>query len=263
MKIQTLELNAFQVEKIEEMKIEKIEEKKTFWKRQFQAEATPNQNVFDGIFGIVLPVICFFFDPIVFRGYGAYLGDIKPFAYLLSFVSIMALLAFLLWGGKLKWLNGFLSGLFAIGAIISTGIGLALLPISLIGLVVLIGALGLTPLFTGFVYGRNAVRAFKTAKSLLGTKLLINMTILSAILSFTIPEVLNVKVQKGLKTIETGDVQTINRTAKKLKFFAPFVNLGSIEDAYRRENSDDERKAALASAYKEISGKKEVPGFFD
>jgi hypothetical protein len=42
-------------------------------------------------------------------------------------------------------------------------IGFAILPYSLIGAPFLIGFLGFTPLFTAIVYGRNAVRAFRTA----------------------------------------------------------------------------------------------------
>jgi hypothetical protein len=192
MEFQTLGLN--------DTEINKVESKLGFWKRQFQSEATAKQKTFDGVFGVVLPALCFLFDPFVFRGSGALLGAYKPFAYLLSYVSIMGLLAFVLWGEKLKWFNGFLVGLFAVGALISTGIGLVLLPFSLFGLMILIGAMGFTPLFTGFVLWRSAVRAFKISRPGLGTKLLVNMMILSAVLSFTIPEIINVKLHQGLKT---------------------------------------------------------------
>lgn len=55
---------------------------------------------FDWIFGVILPVICVAADPIVFRLSGAMLYEYKPFAYALSFVSIMALMAFMLFGKK-------------------------------------------------------------------------------------------------------------------------------------------------------------------
>jgi hypothetical protein len=75
-----------------------------FWRRQFQTEATKSQKKFDWAFGVILPVICFVFDPVVFKGGGfgvAFLGAFKPFAYLLSFVSVMAMSAWLIWGAKL------------------------------------------------------------------------------------------------------------------------------------------------------------------
>ena len=171
MEIQTLDLSEA-----------KTETKKIgFWRRQFQENVTSNQKVFDWIFGIVLPVICFTFDPFVFSRNNTPLGPIKPFAYLLSFASIMMMMAFLLWGRKLKWLNGFLSGFFALGATISLLIGVLLFPFSLIGLIVLVGALGFTPLFSAFVYWRNAVRAFNYAQPVLGKRFLIQTAILSAL----------------------------------------------------------------------------------
>src|SRR6059036_1217018 len=39
-----------------------------FWKRQFLGPATTPQIIFDVVFGIVGPVLCFVFDPVVFRG---------------------------------------------------------------------------------------------------------------------------------------------------------------------------------------------------
>jgi hypothetical protein len=92
---------------------EKWQKKGTdFWSRQFQTEATYKQKRFDIIFGVVLPVMCFFFDPVVFKwwlpgGNGALLGTYKPFAYILSYAAIMGLLGFLLMGKKLKWANAF------------------------------------------------------------------------------------------------------------------------------------------------------------
>ncbi len=125
---------------------EKTGSQKGFWHWQFQTESTESQKTFDWLFGVILPVSCFVFDPIVFKGdaWGAaYLGTYKPFAYILSFVSVMAMSAWLIWGEKLKWLNAFLAGLFIVGGIVSLGIGIILSPISLLGLIILIGALGL------------------------------------------------------------------------------------------------------------------------
>jgi hypothetical protein len=38
-----------------------------FFKRQFRHKATFQQTIFDALFGIVLPVICCVFDPIIFQ----------------------------------------------------------------------------------------------------------------------------------------------------------------------------------------------------
>ena len=45
----------------------------------------------------------------------------------------MLLIAFRFWGERFGWLNGFLCGLFAVAGLISTVIGIILLPLSIIG----------------------------------------------------------------------------------------------------------------------------------
>lgn len=251
MKIQTLGLN--------KTEISKSVRKDSFWKKQFQIESTYWQKVFDGVFGIVLPVICFFFDFLIFRSPGQsepMAGEYKPFAYILSFVSIMSLLAFMLWGVKLKWLNGLLCGLFAAGAVVSLIIGILLFPYSLIGLMVLIGALGFTPLFTAFVYWRNAVRTHKTVFPQLGKALAARIIILAAMFSLVIPAVINVNIQKGLNTMKDGNAAEIRQTAKWLKYLAPLVDFKILR--LRRDSKweviDSEENKALTESYRMLTG---------
>lgn len=167
-----------------------------FWKRQVQQRATASQKRFDWFFGVLLPVICFTFDPIVFTSETA-LGKYKAFAYTLSFVSVMAMAAWLIWGAKLKWLNAFLAGLFVVGGFISLGIGIIIFPISLIGLFFyFIGALGFTPLFTAVVFLRNSIRSYQSAKPFLEKRVLVYSFLLSAIFSAVVPSVINVEINK-------------------------------------------------------------------
>ena len=258
MELQTLNLKEAQVEKIEKAK---DLFRKTFWKRQFQVEATEKQKVFDGIFGVVLPVICFLFDPIVFKGgiWGfsdPFFGSYKAFAYILSFALVMALLAFLMFGEKLKWLNGLLSGLFAVGALISLAIGIVISPISILGLIVLIGVLGFTPLFTGFVLARNSARAYKSAQPILDKKLRINCFALSAIFSLVLPYLVNVKIHETLDLMLNGNVNTVYSVGKKLKYIAPLVNLNALARQYRVERSAEntDKQTAIADVYSDLSG---------
>ena len=242
------------------IQIKKIDQTKSFWKRQFQAEATYGQKYFDGLFGIILPVICFFFDPIVFKANSPaspLAGQYKPFAYLLSFISIMALMAFMIWGAKLKWLNGFLSGLFSIGSVISLTVGIALFPFSLMGLVILIGALGFTPLFTAFVYWRNAVRAYKITKPFLEVNLLIKSMVLTAMFGLITPAIINIKIQKGLETLQHGNPSEIRRTAQRLRFVAPLVDFTKLYQKYDTTGKIEiaEQNQALAESYKMLTGK--------
>lgn len=59
-----------------------------FWAHQFPPEATSSQLAFDVLFGVVGPVLCFIFDPIVFRSGGVWgkplLADYQLVAYLFS-----------------------------------------------------------------------------------------------------------------------------------------------------------------------------------
>jgi hypothetical protein len=252
MKLQSLNLSENQMQKTEI----------SFWQRQFQVEPTQKQRHFDTTFGIVLPIICFFFDPIVFRdgGFGpALAGDFKPFAYLLSFVSIMMLLAFKLWGEKLKWLNGLLSGLFAAGAAVSMIVGMLLFPFSVMGLVIFIGILGFTPLFTAFVYWRNAVRAHKTALPILGRALSARMMILAALFSLTIPAVLNTNIQNQLEIMKTGNAEEIRRAAQNLKYVAPLADFSSLRNNFGDYDSngnwiENEESRAFAESCKMLIG---------
>src|SRR5260221_6371015 len=93
-----------------------------FWKRQFQPETTRSQKTFDWMFGVVLPVTCFFFDPIVFKTHSfgsALLGPYKPFAYLFTFVSIMAMVGWLLGIKGLRNFSAALGSLFAVGGLMA------------------------------------------------------------------------------------------------------------------------------------------------
>jgi hypothetical protein len=235
---------------------EQAEPPKPFWRRQFQAEATSSQRNFDWTFGVVLPVACFLFDPIVFKS-GDFseplLGNFKPFAYLLSFVSVMSMMAFLIWGKKLKWLNAFLAGLFLVGGFISLGVGVVLFPFSVLGLIMLIGILGFTPLFSAFVFLRNSYRAGVSAKPFLDGKVLIHSLALTAILSIVIPSVANVRIKRALNRLTKGNAQTIRYEAQNLKYIVPLVNTTALVNRYRYEKSDEE-KQALAEAYQTLTG---------
>jgi hypothetical protein len=224
-----------------------------FLRRQFQLESTRAQKQFDWFFGIILPVICFAFDPIVFKG-ESFLGIAKPFAYLLSFASIMAMMAWLIWGGRLKWLNGILAGFFLVGGLVSLAIGIVLFPFSLIGLVLLIGVLGFTPLVTSIVYLRNATRAYRAAEPLLEKHVLIRSAVLSAMFGFVTPFVINTEINQRLEALKNGNVQSITENAQTLSFVAPIVSFKEVVSSYYNSERNSEEKQALADAYREMTG---------
>lgn len=235
--------------------------KKDFWKRQFHSETTANQKTFDYIFGIILPAICFFFDPVVFRSFdgnsAGIVGQYKPFVYILSFTSIIALIGFNLLGEKLRWLNGFFAGLFAVASLGAFVIGICMLPLSIMGLIIIIGALGFTPLFTGFVFWRNAVRAYKVSNEFLDKSFAVKAMILTGLFSLVVPMIVNIKIQRGLETLRNGNAAEIRRTANRLRFVAPITDFSKI---YLRRDShyqvmESEENTALAESYKMLTGR--------
>jgi hypothetical protein len=170
-------------------------QKPGFWKRQFGPNVTPMQRRFDWYFGVMLPLACIYFDPFVFRTRmdHALLERVQIFAYVLSSVSIMGMVSWLLWREKLEWLSGVLAGLFFAAAIVSLGVGLILLPFSMIGLIVLLGALGFTPLLTSLIFLRNGVRAARAASPLFERSTLTYVIALTGLVSLVIPYVLNMR----------------------------------------------------------------------
>lgn len=248
MKLETLYLKETQIEKIERAR--KLFTK-AFWRRQFQKESTESQRIFDWMFGVLLPVGCFLLDPIVFKGFRLTLmGEAKPFAYSLSFVSIMSLFAFKLWGENLKWLNGFLCGLFIVAGIVSSLLGIVLLPFSVIGAIFLIGILGFTPLFAGFVYLRNAVRCYQLSKPFVETKVLVNYIALGIVLSITLPLILNANIENEIRTMQQGNTQEIREAANKLKYVAPLADFNKLAEVSCDENDVEKNKALFESYYK-------------
>ena len=129
-----------------------------FWRRQFDDAPTRAQRKYDVTFGFVMPLVCFVLDPIVFARYGLY-HEWQLYAYTVSAVEMVALCAWLATAGRAGRRPAALSGMLFAGALFSFTVGMSILPFSLFGLVVLIGALGFVPFLTAFVYLRNAWRA--------------------------------------------------------------------------------------------------------
>jgi hypothetical protein len=176
--------------------------KRGFWRRQFGKRSTPKQRTFDWIFGVVMPVICFAFDPIVFKsafGPGdALFSHYRPFGYVLSYGAIMATMAFLLWGQRLRAINVAISGILAAGSFGALLIALLIFPFSLMGLIFAIGALGFTPLLTFIVFLRTSINSFDAARPYLEARRLKYTFGLSALSAIVIPMVVNAEMGKDI-----------------------------------------------------------------
>src|SRR5262249_33418819 len=123
---------------------------------------TAGRLAFDIAFGIALPLVCLYFDPVVFRP--SILGKplLAPYLVVGGVAIGLGLLSLSTWL-LFRWPPAFLTGLLAGGTIFAGLLGLVLLPLSLIGLALGIGFLGFSPFVTAFVFWRNAVRAYRRA----------------------------------------------------------------------------------------------------
>src|SRR5689334_15421973 len=106
--------------------------KRRFWRRQFDGAPTRAQRGFDVTFGLVMPVLCFYFDPVVFRGgfindHGLYPG-VRFCAYAISALERVALCVWLLRAGRARLGPALLAGVLLAGAMFSFIVGVLILP---------------------------------------------------------------------------------------------------------------------------------------
>lgn len=236
--------------------------KSRFWQRQFALEATTPQIVFDVIFGIIGPILCFVFDPFVFRGGligRPLLPEYQTFVYLFSGLQIALLVLWLATGPGLQLWNRFISGMLLAGSVFCFTLGLVLSPFSFFGLSVGIGLFGFTPFLSSLVYLRNSARAAR-AETYHASNFSRSATVVFGfLLGFGLPTLLSVPIDQAINRaideIMHGDPQQAALATHRLmplRFFAG-AELDQLADAYAAE-SDDRRKEILKSSYREITG---------
>jgi hypothetical protein len=157
-------------------------------------------------------------------------------------------------GEKLKKFNAILSGVFFTSGLVSLIVGIVLLPFSLIGLLLLIGGLGFTPLFTAFVYLRNGIRAFNQSSQYFEQSWLIKGVTVVAILTFAFPALFNLKLNRAIDNLITFvDSRTVYDSTFRVSFVWYLVDTDKIVNAYISESSGEKRKA-LEKAFELIDG---------
>ncbi len=101
----------------------------SFWANQFAPRPTYLQIAFDFAFGLALPLLCCYFDPIVFRASSGepLVGKYAIAALIAVGLGLFSLTAWLLF----RWPAALLAGFLAGGATLATLLGLLLLPMRL------------------------------------------------------------------------------------------------------------------------------------
>lgn len=238
-----------------------------FWRRQFGDAQTRAQLRFDVIFGLVLPVLCFVFDPIVFRSSSGLLGHdgvyhfMRLFAYSASALEMATLACWLFVIRKYPAWSRPAGGVMAAGAFFAFALGLAILPFSIVGLMFVgVGALGFIPFVTALVYLRNARRALKLNRS--GAAVRGSAT---AFFAFGLAFALGMPAvaQRGATRIvrsASADVVAggeLSPPRQRLIRALTFLSGETFEYLVRAHDRepDAERKSRLAEAYWEVTGK--------
>jgi hypothetical protein len=82
---------------------------------------------------------------------------------------------------------------------------------------------------------------------------LISSIVFSAIIGFTLPMLLNVKIKNAIDEMRSGEAATIYRNAKHLKYVAPIANFDKLAGNYCGSEESENQKA-LADVYPELTG---------
>jgi hypothetical protein len=227
-----------------------------------EAPAPPWRQLIDSpgfaiLFGIVAPVGCFALKPALVGSNELpglrFIDLFWIFSYGLMGLEIATLILWLWRGDRLGAWSGLVAGVLAGGGLFAGGLGLVLLPISLMCLLIGIGVLGLMPLLTSLVFFRAAGRAFVRAEtSSLGTKAwaasLLGLALVVG-LPGAVQSVASLTVRSAIRDVAAGDATA----ARRIRVWHPFGNCDRLVRAYTAEG-DPVRKARLAAAYKEVTG---------
>lgn len=212
------------------------------------------------LFGIVGPIVCFALKPAVSRDVDdlpglRFIDFFWVFGY--GFLGLeMGTLALWLWrGDRLGAWSGLVAGALAAGALFAGGLGLILLPFSLIGLMVVIGILGFMPFLTAVVFARAARRAFARAESSwLGTRswtaVLLGMALVVGAPG-AMQTTASLTVRRAIRDVAAGDASAAGRVG----FWHPFGDCDRLVWAYQAEGNPG-RQARLAAAYERVTGRK-------
>ena len=225
-----------------------------FWRRQFALPATSWQRYFDIVFGIGAPIVCVFADPCIFRADGTMFR--RPWipyatgAYIFIGLEILTLAAWLALPKKSPLLNLALAGPLFIGGLASIGLGIRMLPLTLLGLIAIIGVLGLTPFLTGFVFLRNGLRAWRSLQGAEGPSHRREIALLFAFLTMSMAAG---GEWAGQRSMDQLIADPDSSHARRVGRWLGGIRADEIFRAWRNE-TDPARKDRLGRLYREVTG---------
>jgi hypothetical protein len=207
------------------------------------------------LFGMVLPVFCVVVDPIVFRSSGFGQAVLRDYSLMRDLAMGSAIVLLCLWI-FLERCPALFGGLLLGCALNAFLLGIAILPITFLGLFVGIGFLGLLPFLAGYVFLRNAVEAFAMSRQEHGRDVWLS-PIVGLILAVGVPAgtqwFIHGQVTSAIDSLFSANKEEVADSIATLKKFHFVVDFDQLVLAYEAEK-DADRRASLAAAYRELTG---------
>lgn len=232
------------------------------WHRWRFGPATSSEIAYDLLFAIVVPLICLWFDPCVFRRGGVNEHFVWQHLAAASYAAIgsqmTALMIWVVLQSRLKASAGFLGGVLLGGTLFAAVLGLSLLPLSIPALLVVIGVLGFAPFLTALVFLRHFVRACN--RTLQTTRRTVALTLIGIGLLFSVgvPAITHVWAVRTMETavaaIMGEDPAAKERAITRLESLQSILDMDRYLSSYATEK-DARRCQHLANAYKAITGR--------
>jgi hypothetical protein len=180
--------------------------------------------------GVFAPIVCLALDPFVFSGgdeHGPFLGRYWVFFYSLIGVEACTLTLCLWRKARLAPIAGIIAGMLMTGALLAAGIGVLVLPLSLLALLILIGVLGLVPFLTAYIYLRHALLAIRSARTKLRNDHVAAWMVLGFALALGLPASMQIGVhwawRNAIRDVASGQSSAIGRA----HFWYQFVDVGA------------------------------------
>jgi hypothetical protein len=225
-----------------------------------EANAMLRSPTFSMLAGIFAPIACFAFQALLPFGTTTdelpglnFINVFWLFGYGVIGLEMLVLALWLAMGNRLGAWNGVFAGVLFAGALFAGGLGLVLLPFSVVGLIFIIGLLGFVPFLTAAVYYVNAVEAYRHARAFAGPKRLIGLAFLGAVFVTGVPGAVqagvSLTVRSAIRDVAAGNSAAMS-TIRAWYRFAPRDSPVWSCSAER----DPVRKQRLANAYKELTG---------
>jgi len=205
-------------------------------------------------FGVVMPPIMLLADPVVFQGSSvvgrALLGQYRTACYLGIALAMLAMVMVL----KANRGKAFVAGVMAAAAVFGSALGLAILPFSLIGIVVMgLGLLGLSPFLSAAVFAwwsRRSLHESGARHRLLqaagGAVLFVGLIVGTQVTT-------NRLLQSSINDIASSRLRKSRAATDRLARWQLFVDMDAFIAAWE-QHPDPEAKQRLADAYKVITG---------